>query len=137
MKLKNLLLTGAGFLLLGLGFAGAFLPLLPTTPFVLLASACFAGNPKARAWLMRNPFFAEYLQNYQARNGLKKATVIKSLGFLWLTLGISMVVVAKLWCTLLLLCVGAAVTTHILWIAKPKKAKEAEVKKHANHPPMV
>lgn len=121
MSVKNLLLTAAGFLLLAIGAVGALVPVLPTTPFVLLASGCFAGNPAIRARMLRNKFFREHLENYQQRTGLKKRTVVLSLSFLWGMLCLSMLAVAKLWCTLLLLGVGLAVTLHILCIARPKK----------------
>ena len=122
MSVKNILLTGAGFLLLGVGAVGAVVPVLPTTPFVLVASACFAGNPAVRARMLKIGFFREHLTNYQRRTGLKKSTVIKSLSFLWITLCISMLLVKALWCTLLLSAIGIAVTAHILSIARPKKA---------------
>lgn len=120
MSPRGLLLTIAGFLLLGVGAVGAFIPILPTTPFVLLASACFAGNPKMRGWLMRNRFFAEHLENYQKRTGLRRRTVVVSLGFLWGVLCLSMVAMGKLWAMLLLIAVGTAVTMHILCIARPR-----------------
>lgn len=121
MSIKSLLLTISGFLLLGLGAIGAFVPVLPTTPFVLVASACFAGNPTLRSRMLSIRFFREHLENYQQRTGLPKKTLIKSLSVLWAALCISMIVVAKLWCTLLLLCVGVAVTAHLLCMARPKK----------------
>ncbi len=47
----------AGFVLLGVGAAGIFLPLIPTTPFVLSASACFTASPRMRARLLKIKFF--------------------------------------------------------------------------------
>lgn len=120
MSVRNIFLTGAGFLLLGLGALGVFLPILPTTPFVLSASACFAGNPALRSRLLRNRFFREHLENYQRRTGLKKSTVVFSLGFLWATLCLSMLTTGKLWAVLLLCGVGIAVTVHILCMARPR-----------------
>jgi uncharacterized membrane protein YbaN (DUF454 family) len=121
MKLKNLLLTALGFVLLGFGAIGLFLPVLPTTPLVLFASACFAGNPRMRGRLLRNAFFREHFRNYQNRTGLKKRTVAFSLGFLWGMLGLSLLLVQELWYALLLAAVGIAVSLHILCIAKPSE----------------
>lgn len=121
MSVKNILLTAAGFLLLGIGAVGVVLPILPTTPFVITASACFAGNPRIRAWLMKSRFFAEYITNYRQRTGLKQSTVALSLGFLWGMLGLSMLVMGRLWVVLLLSGIGIAVTVHILWMARPRK----------------
>lgn len=116
-----MLLTLAGFVLLAIGAFGAFVPILPTTPFVLAASACFTGNPAIRSWLLKSKFFQEHLTNYQQRTGLATQTVTISLGFLWVTLCLSMLAIGALWSVLLLSMVGIAVTIHILCIARPKK----------------
>ncbi|MDX8397408.1 MAG: YbaN family protein [Mariprofundaceae bacterium] len=58
----------AGFLLLGLAFTGVFLPLLPTTPFVLLAAGCFAkSSPRMHAWLLNNKTFGPLIKNWQEK----------------------------------------------------------------------
>lgn len=55
-----------GFLFLGLALIGVFLPLLPTTPFVLLAGACFAkSSERWHNWLMSNATFGPMLKNWQ------------------------------------------------------------------------
>ncbi len=124
MSIKNILLTAAGFVLLGIGAVGMFVPILPTTPFVLTASACFTGNPAIRNRLLRVKFFKEHLTNYQQRTGLQRKTVVTSLSFLWAMLFYSMLVIGKLWALLLLTGVGTAVTAHILCIARPKPRSE-------------
>ena len=126
MKIKTALLTALGLLLLGVGAVGIVVPILPTTPFVLLASACFAGNPKLRTWLYKSKFFAEHATNYRERTGLKQSTTIISLAFLWSVLVLSMVLTGKLWVTLLLAGVGAGVTVHIVWISRPKRGQRQE-----------
>ncbi len=120
MNAKAILLTIAGFLLLGVGALGIVLPVLPTTPFVLLASGCFAGNPTMRAFVMRSRFFSEHMTNYRQRTGLKKRTIAISLCFLWAMLCLSMIAIGKLWGVVLLCAVGAAVTIHILYISRPR-----------------
>lgn len=121
MKLKAKILIVIGFIFLILGAIGLFFPVLPTTPFVLLASACFTSSKRLSNWLRRNKLFGDYITNYKDRKGLMKITVIKSLSFLWIMLIISIVVIQSLWSSILLPCIGVAVTIHILWIAKPKK----------------
>lgn len=121
MTFKNRLLIALGFLLLGIGAIGIFLPVLPTTPFVLLAAGCFAGNPRLSAWLRRSRLFSDYITNYKERKGLSKRTVITSLTFLWIMLGISVVSIKALWAAIVMPCIGVAVTIHILFIARPKK----------------
>ena len=120
MRIKTMLLTVAGLLLLALGAIGLFLPVLPTTPFVLASAYCLTCNPKLRARIMKIPFFREHIENYQSRKGLPRNTVIRSLVFLWGMLTLSVILMRSGWMALLLAVIGIAVTTHILWIAKPK-----------------
>ncbi len=121
MNVKSAVLSGIGLLLLGMGAVGVVLPVWPTTPFVLAAAACFTYNPKLRAWVIKIPFFREYLQNYQDKKGLPRKTVIRSLVFLWGMLALSALLLKTVWIALCLLLVGIAVTWHILWIAKPRR----------------
>lgn len=124
---KGRLLVILGFLLLGLGAIGIFLPILPTTPFVLAAAACFSGNKRLSAWLRKSRFFSDYLTSYSERTGLRKSTVIISLVFLWIMMGISVAWLKTLWASILLPAIGIAVTVHILYMSLPKKnAHKAE-----------
>ncbi len=123
MRLKNRLLMICGFILLGLGTIGIFLPILPTTPFVLAAAGCFSSNPRLSAWLHKSRFFSDYITNYKERNGLKKSTVVKSLVFLWTMLGISIIGMKALWSSICLPIIGVAVTVHILYMALPRKRR--------------
>jgi len=121
MNMKSVLLSGAGFLLLALGAIGLFIPVWPTTPFVLAAAGCFAYNPKLQVRIMKIPFFREYLQNYRDKKGLSGKTVAVSLAFLWGMLLISAFLVRTPWVAGCLLLVGISVTVHIVWIARPGK----------------
>lgn len=120
MKLKAVLLIIAGFFLLALGAIGLFVPILPTTPFVLGSAGCFAGSPRLRAMVLKIGFFREYMDNYQRGGGLSKRTVAASLLFLWGMLALSCLLTRTLWLAILLLLIGTAVTVHILWIARKK-----------------
>lgn len=119
MQLKVILLTILGFLFLALGFIGLFLPVWPTTPFVLVAAACFSVNPKIQSKIMKIDFFREHYENYQNRIGLPRKNVIISLTWLWGLLILSMILLRSYW-GLLLILVGIAVTWHILHMAKRK-----------------
>lgn len=117
MRLKIILLTALGFLFLFLGFIGLFLPVWPTTPFVLLAAGCFSVNPKIQSRIMKIDFFREHYENYQNRTGLPRKNVVISLTWLWGLLILSMVLLKSYW-GLLLILVGIAVTWHILHMSK-------------------
>lgn len=126
MHIKAILLAGFGFIFLGMGAIGLLLPVWPTTPFVLLAAACFSATPRLRAKIMKISFFREYLENYEKRNGLSRKTVILSLSYLWAGLLLSMWMMKNLHGTLMLSLVGIAVTTHILWMARARQDQGEE-----------
>lgn len=123
MTLKSRLLIGLGFVLLCLGAIGIFLPVLPTTPFVLAAAGCFSGSARLTGWLHKSRFFGEYIENYQKRLGLRRRTVVTSLTFLWAMLGLSAWKIGALWAYILMPCIGIGVTIHILYIARPRAPK--------------
>ncbi len=113
-------LIAAGVLFVGLGVIGAFVPVLPTTPFLLLAAACFVrSSERMHRWLHQNRVFGEYLRRYRDGEGIPLASKIWTLALLWATLGGSafVAVPARLWWVrLFLLAVGLGVTIHILRI---------------------
>lgn len=121
MQLKTILLIGLGFIFLVLGAIGLLLPLWPTTPFVLVSAACFSSTPRLKEKIMRIPFFKEYIESYEQKIGLSRKTVVKSIGWLWCTLLLSMFLTRKVWISLLLVIVGTAVSSHILYISKCRK----------------
>ncbi|MEA4970991.1 MAG: YbaN family protein [Candidatus Pelethousia sp.] len=125
MRIKTILLTGLGFLFLGLGAIGLLVPVWPTTPFVLLSAACFSSTPRLRAKIMKVPFFREHIENYENRTGLSRKTVAVSLGYLWGMLLLSMLLIRKAWIIGLLCAIGAAVTIHIFCVAKARCGKES------------
>lgn len=65
-----------GTLALALGALGFFLPVLPTTPFVILAAACYyRGSERLHAWLLESRWFGEMIRNYQAGRGITRSAV--------------------------------------------------------------
>jgi uncharacterized membrane protein YbaN (DUF454 family) len=81
------MLAGAASLLLGI--VGIFLPLLPTTPFVLLAAFCFArGSPRVEAWLLEHPRFGPMVRDWRAQRAVplrakQLATAMMTIGSAW------------------------------------------------------
>lgn len=98
-----------------LAVLGVFLPLLPTTPFLLLASACFIrGSERMHRWLLNNRLFGEYLRNIETRRGMPRRAKIVTLLLMWPSLCWSMYLVGRPIVTVLLLVSGTCVTIQIL-----------------------
>ena len=117
MRAKNLLLIILGVTFLGLGAVGILLPVLPTTPFVLAAAACFsAGSQRLDNWLRQSRLFGPYIENYRTKQGISKLRKVVSIAFLWAGLLISMAVVRTALIVVALSLVGACVTVHLLKI---------------------
>jgi len=70
---------GLGFALLAIGAVGVVVPLLPTTPFVLLAAACFVrSSPRWNEWLHRSPLFGQALHDWNTHRRVSRATIVKA-----------------------------------------------------------
>lgn len=112
----------SGFLLVAIGIIGIFLPLLPTTIFLILASACFVkSSPKANEWLKNNKYLGPYIKNYQDKTGLTIKSKIFTIIFLWLSIGISaFYLINEFHIRILLLAIGAGVSIHIMFIKTQK-----------------
>ncbi len=119
--LRYLLLI-AGFMFICLALIGIVLPLLPTTPFLLVAAACFyKSSPRFFTWLMTNKFFGKYIRDYKDKKGVPWKVKLSTLILLWASLLVSaFIFVSLLWVKILLLVIGSGVTIHILLI-KTKK----------------
>ena len=112
-------LMGAGSLLVAIGVIGIFVPLLPTTIFLLLAAACFGrSSPGAYRWLTTNRWFGRYLHDYKERRGATLVTKVTSIGALWLGIGAAVWFLGlPLWADLVLFAIAVAVTLHLLTLA--------------------
>ena len=109
-------LIAAGTVSLGLGVIGIFVPILPTTPFLLLSAACYArSSERFLHWLLNNRWFGAYIRNYREGRGMPRSSKILTLVALWATLGLSAIfAVSTGWMRLLLVVIGVGVTIHLL-----------------------
>jgi uncharacterized membrane protein YbaN (DUF454 family) len=121
LSVKTIVLTGIGFLFLGLGAIGLLLPVWPTTPFVLVSVACFSSMPRIKRQIMKISFFKEHIENYEHRTGLSRKTFWISMCWLWGMLFLSMALIHAAWITFFLILIGLAVTTHLLLMAKGRR----------------
>jgi uncharacterized membrane protein YbaN (DUF454 family) len=112
---RRIILVFVGTLSLGLGVLGIFLPLLPTTPFLLLAAACYArSSPRFYHWLVHHHWLGGYIRDYRENHAIRLRAKVSAITLLWLTIGISIILVDPLWLKLLLGGIGIAVTAHLL-----------------------
>lgn len=112
----NFLLTILGLVSLGLGILGAFLPVLPTTPFLLLASILFLrGNKGLYDWLMNHPRLGTYISNFLVHKAIPLRVKAVSVSTLWITLLYCAIFVAEHWALrALFIAIAVGVTVHIL-----------------------
>ena len=120
--MKNVILSkiliGLGTFFLIIGIIGIFIPILPTTPFLLLAAACYAkGSKKFYNWLINNEWFGEYIKNYRERRGIPLSVKIISIIILWITITFStFIIISNLLIQIILIIIAVGVTIHILTI---------------------
>ena len=123
-KIVSALLLIAGTLSLTLGAIGIFLPILPTTPFLLLAAACYLrSSERMHKWLLGNRWFGEYIRNYQEGRGIPLKTKIAAMTFLWITIIYSAFFVLDeiLIAQVALLLIASAVSVHLIRLPTLKK----------------
>lgn len=112
---RNLLIT-AGFACLVLGAVGIFIPVLPTTPFLLLAAGLFMrSSSRLYLWITHHRVFGTFIRNYRRFHAVPLRSKVFALVLLWLTIGYSIIWVAQAWwLRTLLFLVASAVSVHIL-----------------------
>ena len=121
-NLSRLLLIITGTFFVGLGIIG-ILPLLPTTPFLLLAAACYARSSKRfYNLLLTNRWFGNYIRNYREGKGAPFKIKILSISFLWIAIGYSAIFVVHVFLSrIILVLIAIGVTIHVFSIQTLKR----------------
>lgn len=112
----NIVFTILGLISLGLGVLGAFLPVLPTTPLLLLSAALFLrGNKRLYNWLMNHPKLGPYITNFMKHKSIPLRIKVVSITMLWATLLYCAIFVTEHWALrVLFIAIAIGVTLHIL-----------------------
>lgn len=122
------LLPAAGVVCVALALIGIVLPLLPTTPFLLLAAACFArSSPRLDDWLHHNRLFGPYLRAYRAGHGIPMPAKVSIIALLWISIAFSAILAVpdRLWALrLVLVMTGLLVSIHVLRVKTYRRASE-------------
>ena len=127
-SVRKVLLTAAGVVLIGVAIVGIVVPLLPTTPFLLLAAACFLrGSDRMHRWLTTHRWLGPYITNYQEHRAITNRARVAALLLLWGTLGYTAFgVVSNLGLRVLLLVIGLCCTLYILRLNTAAREMAAE-----------
>lgn len=122
-KAKNSILISLGFVSIGLAILGIFLPILPTTPFLLLSAYLFAkSSEKWNKWLLSTKYFGKIIRDYHEQKGVSLGIKIYSLSLLWVTIGITVYFfLSHLLLDLLIILIAIVVSYHILRLKTLKK----------------
>ena len=114
--MKKILLLAAGNLFLALGVAGIFLPLLPTTPFLLLSAACFLrSSPGLYRRLVNHRVLGLYIRSYVLYRAVSLRGKILSIAALWAVItSTALFFVDVLWVRILLFVIASGVTIHLV-----------------------
>lgn len=122
------LLIICGSVCVGLGVIGIFLPLMPTTVFLLLAAACYArSSDRFYQRLINHRFLGVYIRNSREGRGMKRRDKAVTIVLLWLSIGATIIWTAEsLWLRLLLLAIATGVTVHVVKIPAFKPAISPE-----------
>lgn len=125
-KLKRKLLIVAGTISTAIGIVGIFVPILPTTPFLLLAAACYLrSSRKFYNWLLNNRFFGAYVRSYLQGRGMPLKIKVLTILLLWVTIACSSIfAVQALIIRVILVLVAIGVTVHIILIKNAQRTHE-------------
>ena len=125
-QLFRILLIAVGSLSVALGVVGIFVPLMPTTVFLLLAAACYArSSDRFYRKLVDSPWLGSYIRSSREGRGMSRANKIWTLALLWVGIGASAVVTVEAWWIRgILLAIAIGVTVHVarIKVAVPDSA---------------
>jgi uncharacterized membrane protein YbaN (DUF454 family) len=123
-KIVRTTLFISGTFLLALGAIGVFLPILPTTPFLLLSAACYLrSSERMHKWLLNNRWFGKYIKNYQEGKGIPLITKILAMTVLWAAIFYSAFIALDeiLVAQIALLIIALGVSVHLVRLPTLKK----------------
>ncbi len=107
-----------GLIFVGFGYLGAVLPVLPTTPFLLVASFCFArSSPRLHRWLRRTPYFGHLIRDWEEHRGIRPRVKAFAITLVLLVVGSTILFTSAphwaKWCAAGLACCGISVILFV------------------------
>lgn len=123
MGLTRAVWVACGSLALALGVAGIFIPLLPTTPFLLLASACYVrGSRRMHAWLLSHGRLGAYIRDFEEGRGIPLRAKGVALAMLWASIAHALTRIEPVWGQAGLLLLATGVTLYLLRLPTLRKS---------------
>ena len=108
-------LLALGWLSVALGVIGIFLPVLPTTPFLLLAAACFVRSSRRfYLWLVMHPQLGPWIRDYLDGQGIPRKAKVYALSLMWASIAFSCYLVPMFWARTFMLTSAVLVSIYIL-----------------------
>ncbi len=112
---RRVVFVSLGTFFLVVGIVGIFVPLLPTTPFLLLASACYLrGSERMHRWLLGHGRLGAYLRAYEEGRGIPARAKAIALVMMWSSIGYAVYLFREPLLQVALLAVAAGVTVYLL-----------------------
>ncbi|MEJ2241885.1 MAG: YbaN family protein [Candidatus Bathyarchaeota archaeon] len=115
-KIVRVFFFVVGTISLVLGGIGIVLPLLPTTPFLLLSLACYLrSSTRMTHWILNNKYFGKYIRNYKEGKGIPLKTKIFAIIVLWISIVISAIFIINILIVqIILFAIASGVTIHLI-----------------------
>ncbi len=107
-----------GTTFVAVGAIGVAVPLLPTTPFLILAAYCYArGSKRLHGWLLEHKYLGVYLRAYERGEGVSHHIKALSLLLLWATMAVTIIFfIDEMLVKIIIIAIGLAVSAHILYL---------------------
>lgn len=113
--LKKTIYIVLGILCTGLAILGIFLPILPTTPLLLLSSWLFVrSSDKLNQWLLNHKVLGKYIKSYVLYKGISRKSKIIAISMIWVSISICVFIIDRWILRILLIGIAATVTIHLL-----------------------
>lgn len=122
-KIKRCFFIAVGTIFLALGAVGILLPILPTTPFLLLSAACYyKGSEQMHRWMLNNRLFGNYIRNYKEGKGISLRAKAFTISLLWVVITYSaLFMVNAIIVQIFLFIIAIGVSIHIITIPTFKR----------------
>ena len=122
-KVKRTIYVLAGTIFLVIGAVGVVIPVLPTTPFLLLSAACYMrGSERLHSWMLNNRVFGAFIRDYREGKGIAFRNKLLTLVLLWFTISFSVLFVIEMPLLKgLLFLIAFVVSAHIVLLPTNKQ----------------